>query len=336
MPNDHALILAPFSDNQLARLRLELGVTYQSWMDSRKLYGPDELAQRLLEENCSVLVIESDFAFAETFGQVPGLRFVGICRTATNHVDVEAATKCGIVVVNTPGRNARAVAEHTLGLMLALARKIPQSHNYVRDGSWQDPTEPYTTLRGIELHGRTVGIIGLGAIGLLVAEICRALGMNVLGYDPYSDPDLAYLCKVELDDLLARADFVDVHVPLTAETQGMLKAGRLALMKPTAYLISASDTGVFDGNALAEALAEKRMAGAAVDVFESHPVSPQSPLLALDNVVLTPHIGGATEETVERHSRMMADDILRFRNGRRPQNLVNPDVWSPDACAEGS
>ena len=127
-----------------------------------------------------------------------------------------------------------------------------------------------------------------------------------------------------------------MHVPLTPETQGMLNAGRLALMKPTAYLVSASDTGVFDGNALAEALAEKRMAGAAVDVFESHPVSPQSPLLALDNVVLTPHIGGATEETVERHSRMMADDILRFRNGRRPQNLVNPDVWSPDACAEGS
>ena len=329
MSTNHILVLAPFSPGQLDRLRKMFDVTYESWMETRRLHDPDELAQRLVNHNSSVLVIESDFAFQETFAQTPGLKYVGICRAAINHVDVDAATERGIVVVNTPGRNARAVAEHTLGLMLALARKIPQSHIYLKDGSWQNPAEPYITLRGVELQGRTAGVIGLGAIGLMVAEICNALGMEVLGYDPFTSPDVPYVEQVDIDDLLKRADFVDVHVPSTAETQGMLNAGRLALMKPTAYVVSASDAGVFEGNALVDILAEKRIAGAALDVFESHPISPQSPLLALDNVVLTPHLAGATEETVERHSRMMTDDILRFLSNERPVNLVNPAAWKP-------
>ena len=327
MSANHILVLAPFSQGQLDRLRKMFDVTYESWMETHRIYDPDELAQLLVKHNSSVLVIESDFAFQETFAQTPGLRFVGICRAATNHVDVEAATESGIVVVNTPGRNARAVAEHTLGLMLALARRIPQSHIYVHDGSWQNPAEPYITFRGVELQGRTAGIIGLGAIGLTVAEICDALGMEVLGYDPYASPDVPYVEQVGLEDLLRRADFVNVHVPSSAETQGMLNGERLALLKPTAFVISASDAGVFEGDALVNALAEKRIAGAALDVFESHPISPQSPLLALDNVVLTPHIAGATDETVERHSRMMTDDILRFLSNERPVNLVNPAAW---------
>ena len=327
MTASHALVLAPFSESQLARLRAIIEVSHESWMDTRRLYDPDELAQRLLKENTTVLVIESDFAFEEMFQQVPNLRYVGICRAATNHVDVEAATDSGILVVNTPGRNARAVAEHTLGLMLALARKIPRSHEYVVGGQWRDPTEPYMALRGVELNGRNVGIIGLGAIGLIVAEICHAFGMNVMGYDPYANAVSGGIRRVELDELLISSDFVNVHVPLTQENEGMLNSERIGMMKSTAFLVSASEAGVFEGDALVDALKRKRIAGAALDVFESHPISPQSPLLSLENVVLTPHVGGATEETVERHSRMMADDIIRFLNEERPVNLVNPDVW---------
>jgi len=323
----HALILAPFTESELAQLRSVIEVSHESWMDTRRLYDPDELAQRLLKGNSSILVIESDFAFEEMFQQVPDLRFVGICRAATNHVDVEAATESGILVVNAPGRNARAVAEHTLGLMLALARKIPRSHEYVMGGRWQDPTEPYMTLRGVELYGRNVGIFGLGAIGLMVAEICHALGMNVIGYDPYADVIPEGIRRVELDELLMSSDFVNVHMPLTPETEGMLNSARIGMMKPTAFLVSASDAGVFEGNSLVDALKRKSIAGAALDVFESHPISPQNPLLALDNVVLTPHIGGATEETIERHSHMMTDDILRFLNNEIPVNLVNPGAW---------
>ena len=323
----HALILAPFSQQHLDRLRQSLEVTHESWLETRRIYDPDELAGRLTKEGTAILVIESDFVFEEVFEQADSLKFVGICRSATNHVDVDAATRHGVVVVNTPARNAEAVAEHALGLMLALARRIPQTHQYVGEGRWQDPVEPYISMRGVELAGRTLGLVGLGAIGKRVAEIGSALRMKVLAHDPYVKRALRRVTLVDLDKLMAESDFVSVHVPLTPETEGLLNAPLLAVMKPSAYVVNVSDASVVDQEALAEALASGRIAGAALDVFETHPISPHNPLLALDNVVLTPHLGGATEETVERHSRMMTDDILRFLDGQRPVHLVNPEAW---------
>ena len=288
---------------------------------------PDELAQKLNDLGASVLVVEVDFVFEEVFEEVPGLRFVGICRAATTHVDVEAATAAGVAVVNTPGRNAQAVAEHALALMLALARRIPESHNYVAGGRWLNPLEPYVGLRGIELSGRTLGILGLGSIGRRLAEMASAIGMTCLAYDPYVDDPLPGVSLVGLEELLAGSDFVSIHAPLNSETEGLIDARGLALMKPTALLVNLSDASLVDREALAAALRGGTIAGAALDVFETHPVAPDHPLLALDNTVLTPHVGGATCETVERHSRMMADDILRFLDGDRPVNLVNPAVW---------
>lgn len=323
----HALILAPFSGIQLARLRQSISVAYESWMDTRRLYDPDDLAARINKDRTSILVVESDFVFEETFEQVESLKFIGICRAATNQIDVDAATSRGILVVNTPGRNAQAVAEHTLGLMLALARRIPEAHHYVKKGRWQNPAVPYVALRGIELAGRTLGIIGMGAIGRKLARMASALEMKVLGYDPYAAQIPAGVALTDLDGLLTRSDFVSVHVPLTSETEGLMDSRRLNLMKPTAFLVSACDASIFEKNVLVETLKNRRIAGAAFDVFETHPVSPQNPLLSLDNVILSPHIGGATEETVERHSQMITDDILRFLDGQRPVNLVNPDAW---------
>ncbi len=322
-----ALILAPFSSGCLETLRQSIEVTHESWLRSRRLYGPDELASRLNEERIDILVIESDFVFEEVFEQADSLRFVGICRGATNHVDVEAGTRRGVVVVNTPARNAQAVAEHALGLMLALARRIPAAHRYVAEGRWQNPVEPYSNMRGVELAGKTLGIVGLGAIGRRLAAVCAALGMTVTAYDPYVTNVAPGIALLDLDELLARSDFVSLHVPPTEQTEGLLDSRRIALMKPAAFLVNATAPSVLDQDALVDALREGRIAGAAFDVFETHPVAPHSPLLALDNVVLSPHLGGATEETVERHSRMMADDILRFLRGERPQNLVNPEVW---------
>ena len=323
-----ALILAPYSAPHLSTLRESLDVTYECWLETRRLYHPDELAERLEREGIAILIVESDFVFEEVFEQAPILRFVGVCRSSTGHVDVEAATQHGVAVVNTPSRNARAVAEHALGLMLALARRIPDAHRYVTDGRWQNPAEPYISMRGVELGGRTLGIVGLGAIGRGLAEIGGAMSMEVVAYDPYFDQALPGVALTPLDDLMARSDFISVHVPSTDETEGLIDAGRLALMKSTAYLINASDPSVIDQEALVSALRDRRIAGAGLDVFETHPISPQSPLLALDNVVLTPHLAGATDETVERHSEMMTDDILRFLDGRCPQNLVNPEVWA--------
>ena len=322
-----ALILALFPAPQLDRLRGSIDVTYESWLDSRRLHSPEELAARLECESTEVLVVELDFVFDEVFDEAPSLRFVGVCRNATNQVDVDAATGHGVLVVNTPGRNARAVAEHALGLMLSLARRIPAAHAYVAGGRWANPMEPYMCMRGVELGGRTLGIVGLGAIGGTLAQLALALGMTVLAYDPYvrSGPDGVSL--TDLDSLLAAADFVSIHAPETADTEELIDARRLSLMKPTAYLVNLSASGIVSQTALLDVLYKKKIAGAAFDVFETHPIAPSNPLLRLDNVVLTPHLGGATDETVERHSEMMAGDILRFVEGRRPVNLVNPEAW---------
>ena len=323
----NALVLAPFSAAQLIALRRDVAVTHESWMDTMRLYGPDELATRLKDERVAVLVIEADFVLEEVFDGAPSLRFVGICRAATNHVDVEAATGRGVLVVNTPARNAQAVAEHALGLMLSLARRIPMAHAYVNAGRWLDPVEPYISIRGVELCGRTLGIIGLGAVGRRLVSIASAIGMRCLASDPYVTGPSKGVSLVELDTLLAEADFVSIHAPGTRETEGLMDGARIGLMKPTAYLVNLSDAAIVSETALVAALGDGRIAGAALDVFDTHPIRPGSPLLGLDNVVLTPHVGGATEETIERHSKMMADDIRRFVSGERPANLVNPEAW---------
>ncbi len=322
-----ALILASFAVGELRRLSGRLYVEYESWMVSRRMYDPEELAAKLNDLRASVLVVELDFVFEEVFEAVPSLNFVGICRAATSHVDIETATANGVAVVNTPARNAQAVAEHALGLMLSLGRRIPEGHSYVTGGRWLNPVEPYVEMRGVELGGRRLGIVGLGAIGRRLAEMAGAIGMNCIAFDPYVDipPEGVYL--KDLDELLTGSDFVSIHAPLTGETEGLIDSRGLSLMKPTAYLVNLSDARIVDRGGLVDALESRAIAGAALDVFETHPIAPNHPLLGLDNVILTPHVGGATKETIERHSKMMTDDILRFLDGKRPLNLVNPGVW---------
>jgi phosphoglycerate dehydrogenase-like enzyme len=312
---------------ELAALSETLDVTHESWMETRRIQDPEELAARLRVEGTAILVVETDFLFAEVFEGAPSLRFVGICRNSTHQVDVESATQHGVLVVNTPARNAQAVAEHALGLMLSLARQIPAAHRYVVEGRWQSPVEPYISMRGIELAGRTLGIIGLGAIGKKLAAMASALGMAVVAYDPYVSDAPRGAIIMGLDDLLGESDFVSIHAPINEQTEGLLDARRIGLMKPTAYLVSLSDASIVSEAALVSAVRKGLIAGAALDVFETQPVAPTSPLLSLDNVILTPHLGGATEETVERHSKLMADDIRRFCAGQRPINLVNKDAW---------
>ncbi len=322
-----ALILALFSHRHLQRLAERLDVTHESWMETRRLTDPEELAARISDDAIEILVIEADFVFQEVFVEAKGLKLVGICRGTTSHVDVESATEHGVLVVNTPGRNAQAVAEHALGLMLALARRTHTAHRYVAEGRWDNPAEPYISMRGIELAGRTLGIIGLGAIGSKLARLGCAIGMKIIAYDPYVKGAAGGVRLTDLDEVMHKSDFVSIHVPPVPKTEGMIDAQLIGRMKGQAFLINTTGTSVVDMSALTEALRAHRIGGAAFDVFETHPLAPDSPLLALDNVVLTPHIGGATDETIERHSEAMADDVLRFVDGKRPRNLVNPEAW---------
>jgi len=325
-----ALILAPFSPFVLERLKQSVEVIYESWTDTKRLLPPEELIDRLQNQDIEILVVEADFVFREVFEKAPKLKLVGACRGNVTQVDMAAATEHGVLVVNTPARNAIAVAELTVGLMLALVRHIPAAHQMVKSGGWVDPTAPYFSLRGTELAGKIVGIVGFGAIGQQVARRLRAFDCFTVVYDPYVVPDkikAAGAKPVELDELMQQSDFVTLHCPSIPGTMGLISAQRIALMKPTAYLVNTASAAVVDGEAIAKALRERRIAGAAFDVYQTWPVRPDHPLLKLDNVILTPHIGGATKETVARHSLMMAEDIERFVRRQRPKNLLNPEVW---------
>jgi len=325
-----ALILAPFCPSVLEKLRQRLEVIYESWMDTRRLVPSEELINRIQEQGIEIVVVEADFVFREVFKRANKLKLVGACRGNVTHVDIEAATEHGVLVVNTPARNAIAVAELTVGLMLALVRNIPAAHQMVRSGGWVDPTASYFLLRGTELAGKTIGIIGFGAIGQQTAKRLKAFEASILVYDPYADPEEIKgmgARPLELDKLVEQSDFITLHCPTLPETIGLISAQRIALMKPTAYLVNTASAAIVDREAIAQALREGHIAGAAFDVYETWPVQPDDPLLKLDNVILTPHIGGATDETVVRHSQMMADDIERFSKGQRPKNVLNPQVW---------
>ena len=325
-----ALILAPFLPEALERVKNRIEPIYESWTETKKLLSPEELSERLQQENIPIVIIEADFIFAEVFEGAPNLRLVGICRNAVDHVDVGAATRHGVLVVNTPGRNAVSVAELTIGMMLSLARQIPAADSLIRSGGWDDPVGPYMARRGLELSGKVAGIIGFGAIGAEVARRLHAFDMQVITYDPYVSPEKlaqADVQQVKLPVLMERSDFALIHCAVTPETTGLIGGDEFALMKPTAYLVNTAGWEIIEEKALMDALQQKRIAGAAFDVFETHPVSPDSPLLKLDNVLLTPHIGGATDGTLARYSRMLAEDIERFLDGKRPRNLVNPEAW---------
>lgn len=242
-------------------------------------------------------------------------------------VDVEACTKAGVIVCNQSGTNDEAVAEHALGLMLCLSKQIIQSDRALR----RQPDVDRFAYTGRDLLGKTVGIVGIGRIGTRLAELCGKLfRMEVLAVDPYlGDNEIAMrgARKVEMAEMLARADFVSVNCPRSAETLGMFGAEAFGAMKPTAYFVTTARGGIHDEAALAEALANGTIAGAGVDVFLVEPPSPDHPLLQFDNVVASPHIAGITEEALRNMATAAAEQWLDILGGRRPPRLVNPEAW---------
>jgi len=242
-------------------------------------------------------------------------------------VDVDACTSAGVIVVNQSGTNKEGVAEHALGLMLSLSKKITISGHAMRR------TQDLERRRyvGNDLRGKTVGIIGIGHIGTRLAELCRGLfAMTVLAYDPYLTAEQIAARggeKVELGDLLRRSDFVSVHCPRSTETFGMIGVSELALMQPHAYFINTARGGIHDEAALATALTEGRIAGAGLDVFLQEPPPLDHPLLALDNVAISPHIAGMTVESMHEMVVATAHQWIAIFEGAVPPRLVNPEAW---------
>jgi D-3-phosphoglycerate dehydrogenase len=271
---------------------------------------------------------------AELLDRAPLLEVVFVPSAGTDVIDVRAATERGIAVVNAAGNNYVSVSEHAVGLMLALTRRIARADRLAHSRGESPGIGELGGMASI-LHGKTLGLIGFGYIGREVARICAAaFGMRVLVHDPYANPIEAERLGVRLVEgaeglgtLLDQSDVVSLHSPLTPATEKLIGPGQLARMKPTAILINTSRGGTVDTDALVAALARGQIAGAGLDVTEPEPLPAGHPLLSLDNVVLTPHIGGAAPEVIARAGAMSAADTVRALRGERPTNLVNPEVW---------
>ncbi|THD60916.1 MAG: hydroxyacid dehydrogenase [Bradyrhizobium sp.] len=264
---------------------------------------------------------------ADLLRRAPNLLIVSSNGAGFDPVDVEACTAAGVVVVNQSGGNANSVAEHALGMMLTLSKRIIEADRALR----RDPNVNRNALMGTEAQGKTIGIVGIGNVGRRIAELCKGLfGMKVLAYDPFlSASEIAARGaeKVELDDLLRRSDYVSINCPLTRDNRGMIGAREYALMQPHAYFITTARGFIHDEAALLEALRDKRIAGAGLDVWSKEPPPADHPLLQLDNVLASPHTAGVTREARINMGRIAAEQILDALDGKRPPRLINPEVW---------
>jgi D-3-phosphoglycerate dehydrogenase len=305
---------------RLAESGLEAMAAAGLEVDVRLGLSPSELLEAV--QGASALVIRSATKVtAEVLAAGTALVVVGRAGIGVDNVDIETATRRGVMVVNAPNSIALANAEHTMGMLLAMARNIPQASRDLRSGAWnKDKWE------GVELNGKTLGIVGLGRVGVLVAQRAHAFGMQIVARDPYVSADRARQLGVELvtsiEELVARADFLCVLVVKTPETLGMISADVLKHAKPTLRLVNTGRGGIVDEAALADAIRDGRIAGAALDVFESEPMT-TSPLFELDSVVVTPHLGASTVEAQDKAGQTIAEQVVLALRGEFVPFAVN-------------
>ena len=279
-----------------------------------------ELAEALKDSDGLIVRSETKVT-ADLLEEAPGLRVIGRAGVGVDNIDVPAATIRGVVVMNAPDGNTITTAEHTIALLISLARSIPQANSSLKAGLWERKK-----FIGVELQGKTLGIIGLGRIGRVVASRARALGMQIVAYDPFIAPEQARDLEIELaplDDVYARADFLTVHTPLTAETRGLINGEVFRKMKHGARLINCARGGLVDEDALYEALKNGSVAGAALDVFSEEPPPPDHRLLQLDQVIATPHLGASTAEAQEGVAFTVAEQMRDFLLAGALRGAVN-------------
>jgi D-3-phosphoglycerate dehydrogenase len=293
----------------------------ESGFEVRYVDGSDRAALLPALAGVDAVIVRSATRIdAEALAQAPNLRVVARAGVGLDNVDVEAATKAGVMVVNAPSSNTVSAAEHAVGLLIAVARHVPQAMASLKAGEWQR-----SRFTGAELYGKVAGILGLGRIGELVAQRLAAFSMQVIAYDPYVSTARAAQLGVRLvglEDLLAEADFISVHLPKTAETSGLIGERELRLAKPGVLIVNAARGGIVDENALALALKDGRVGGAGIDVFATEPPA-DSPLLAFPNVVVTPHLGASTHEAQEKAGAQVARSVRLALSGEFVPDAVN-------------
>ena len=315
---------APLRGPGLDTLRTLGEVIVDPWIDHEplRLYNEEALATRAADLGATVLICEADKVGGPVF-DLP-LVAIGSTRGDPTNVDLAGATAKGIPVLRAPGRNADGVAEITVALLLGVTRHLLAADRDVREGQvYRDGSIPYQRFRGWQLAGRTAGLIGLGAVGRATKWRLEGLGMQVITSDPFAE-DATH----ELDDLLAEADVVSMHAAVTPDTAGLMSAERFARMREGSVYVNSARAGLHDLDALTAALASGHLSAAALDHFEGESIATDHPIVGMPNVLLTPHIGGATYDTETNHTTLMADGLASLLRGERPTNLANPEVFS--------
>jgi D-3-phosphoglycerate dehydrogenase len=311
------LIPEKLADPGIELLRQEFEV------DVRLGLTPDELLETIGDYD-GLIIRSATQVSAEVIDHADNLKAIGRAGIGVDNIDIGAATKHGVIVANAPESNTVAAAEHTLGLMLASARRIPAADSSLRNGEWKR-----SAFKGVEVSGKTLGLIGLGHVGAIVARGALGMGMRVLAYDPYVSEDRMRQVNVEpaetTDEVFEGADFVSLHVPRTPQTMGLVNEDSLAKMKPTAFLINVARGGIVDETDLYNALKEGTIAGAALDVFAEEPTT-QSPIFTLPNVVVTPHLGASTAEAQDRAGITAAEQVATALRGAVPIHAINAPV----------
>lgn len=309
------LVADPVAEEALDRLRQEVEVTATE-------ISKEELLARIGE--FEALIVRSRTRVTEAvLDRARTLRIVARAGVGIDNIDLPAATARGVLVVNAPTGSTQSVAELAVAMMLSLARRLPEADRSVKAGRWEK-----SRLKGAELSGKVLGLIGSGRIGGRVAQICRGFGMQVLAYDPYLPKDVAAEREIRLtslEEVLREGDVISIHAALTEETEHLVGAPQLALMKPSAFLVNCARGAIVDEAALSHALEANQIAGAGLDVYEVEPPG-KSPLRAFPNVVLTPHIGAATREAQRRTGLVAVEQVLQALRGERPEFLLNPEV----------
>lgn len=324
------LITASLEEEGLAQLRQYGEVRYQPMAMTHRFLSGDMLVREL--HGVDVFITEADQLSEQEIRELETVQIICSCRGNPVNIDVASATSRGIPVIHAPGRNADAVADLSVMLMIMLGRKVPQAASLLRERDSSNDmmmARIYFELRGTEMWNKTVGVVGMGTIGRKVTARLLPFSCKVIGYDPYVSQETMNslgATKVELDELVRQADYISLHAVVTAETRGMIGRREIEFMKETAYFINVARSALSDEMALSEALQQKRIAGAAFDVYDKEPLPADHPFLKLDNVILLPHIGGNTHEVSIHQTEIIVPDIIRLINGECPHNIMNPEV----------